>query len=432
MSHTYSFAAATLLRPEQHAIWLFQRQSAETLVLDLAGAHLLQCLLQGTVLPWHQRWSAWLLRHYLLGRGFIQVGYPKPALGRLAEAMAQAQHLIPPLRSLFVPEALHISITSACNQRCAGCFFSAAKKSSPQVMSWELFQGIIQTAAQHRVFQVALGGGEPLSHPQIVAMVQLATAQGLVANLTTNGHYLTATMAQQLHRAGLGQLQLSLNGADHQTHGQTRPHFAVVRDAMRVCQQAGLRWGLNVLITHQNVGQLDEILQLAQQENAYSVNLLRPKPAQDDPHWLNQVSPQVADITVVAKLLRKWQSRSRFLLTLDASWSFLMATQHWDIPDLPVMGCSAGRRILAIQPDGLVSPCGHFKGNYIQNGDFMAAWRDDPLFEDFRQLEDTLQGACQTCSWKSVCRGCRAVVMAQTGIFAGADVACPKQHSTLS
>jgi radical SAM protein with 4Fe4S-binding SPASM domain len=268
-------------------------------------------------------------------------------------------------------------------------------------------------------------------HPDLDTMVAYATERGLVVSMTTNGNHLTPLRAQALRQAGIGQLQFSLNGATPEVHGQTRPHYERVSCAMRTAQAASLRWGLNTLVTRANLPYLEDLFRLAQREGAYSVNLLRPKPAQRGGQWLAESLPNAADNRVLQALLRRWQLRLR--ITTDSSLAFVRqgSPQLWRYSG--VDGCTAGRRILAIDPAGQVLPCGHVPvPAEVPPGDFMAAWNHDPQLEAFRHLEETLGEPCQSCIHKSVCRGCRAVAESLTRDFHAGDPGCPKIFSTLS
>ena len=46
------------------------------------------------------------------------------------------------------------------------------------------------------VFQVAIGGGEPLEHPNLKEIINLSVAHGIVPNLTTNGIHLSADFVE--------------------------------------------------------------------------------------------------------------------------------------------------------------------------------------------------------------------------------------------
>lgn len=420
----------SLLRAEPQAALWFQRQSAETLELDTEGLLTLQKILQG------RRWlglRGWLFRNYLLARGFVQ---PVPEADRnsqqqLADLIRLSAHTQAPLRARSAPEVLHISLTDACQQRCAGCFFSNQTRQPNQYFDFEAFQALTAQAVKARVFQLALGGGEPLMHPRLLEMVSHAHRSGLVVNLTSNGGLLTPLKARQLLQAGLSQIQFSLAGADAASHGQVRPGFEALAPAMNACREAGLRWGMNVLVTAQNLSELDAMLAWLSAQGVYSVNIIRPKPSTLEPDWLAQNLPDAMQNRQLAGVLQRWQRKGRFLLLTDTSLSFLRRADAGRLYRNGVAGCSAGRRMLSVQVDGRVSPCSHIPlSDTIEAGDFMQAWWASEHLERFRRLEETLQGACGDCELKSVCRGCRAVVWQQTGNFDGEDLQCPKRLST--
>ena len=66
------------------------------------------------------------------------------------------------------------------------------------------------------------GWGEPLLHPDLLRMVELAKNAGCRVGLTTNGVLLNDTMARRLISAGLDNLAVSIAGATPSTHDATR------------------------------------------------------------------------------------------------------------------------------------------------------------------------------------------------------------------
>jgi len=427
----YQLQSATVLRPEPQAALWFQRQTAEMLELDLEGLETLLLLLQGRS---RFSWRAWRFRNHLLARGFIRRAHSVSAadLQAVQTCLQQARTTQAPLRSRLAPEVLHISLTDACQQRCGGCFFSNQDLKRPnRYLARSLFSQLCQRAAEVRVFQLALGGGEPLMHPELLEMVTEAAALGLLVNLTSNGGLLTLARAQALKRAGLGQFQLSLTGAEANSHERLRPGFEALWQAVAHCREVNLRWGMNVLVTRENLAELDAMLARLDQAGAASVNIIRPKPSELDPQWLETQQLTPAEYRQLQRSLQRWQARGRFLLVTDTSLSFLRSASADRLYAAGVAGCSAGRRMLSVQVDGRVSPCSHVPMfDIIAAGDFMPAWQQSQHLERFRQLEETLQGACQSCELKSVCRGCRAVVWQQTGNFDGEDLQCPKRQFT--
>lgn len=426
--HYLQIHPETRLRAEDRSVLWFHRLSAETIELELSALPLLSGALRG-----QRIWRGWTQLNYLKARGFLQPAsqLAEADVSRLEQIFSSAEQNLAPLRSRRAPEVLHLALTDACQQSCSGCFFSNQTASANRYFSPRRFTGVIQEAAAHGVFQIALGGGEPLMHPQLIPFVNQGNAKGLRINLTSNGALLTPAKARALKQAGLGQFQLSLNGPDAETHQQSRPNFAGVMHAIEICREADLRWGLNVLVTRANLAQLEATFELAQSKGAWSVNILRPKSAEQDPGWLSENMPGPADNRHLQKILLRWQRRGRFLLQTDSSLSFLRSGSVKDFERAGVSGCSAGRRMLSIQVDGSFAPCSHMPwtdpaGGLIQN------WHQSQHLQAFREAEEHLQGQCKSCKLKAVCRGCRAIAWQHSGDFYGADTECPKHQSIFS
>lgn len=430
MKRYWRIASASCLRAEDQAALWFQRQSAETLELDMQGLQTLEQLVCGSRgQGLRQRWQSWQFCNYLWARGFLEpvTEACHKSLELVQACLVSAQHSQGPLRSRRSPEVLQVSLTDACQQHCQGCFFSNQSPRPNRYLSAEHFQTLVQEAAALQVFQLALGGGEPLMHPQLLDFVKQASQLGLVVNLTSNGGLLTPALTQALKQAGLGQFQLSLSGATAASHQQIRPGFEAVLNAIGHCQQARLRWGLNLLVTRHNLPELEPMLELAQQQGAYAVNILRPKPSSLEPGWLNEQLPDAEGNRQLMRVLQRWQRKGRFLLQTDSSLSFLRQGPLADWQRSGMVGCSAGRSMLSVQVDGRFSPCSHLPlaEAGLGVGKLLQHWQQSVELQHFRELEERLQGACQSCDYKSVCRGCRAIVVAQSGDFWGADTQCP-------
>ena len=422
---SFRLSPATIIRPEARGALLFQQEMAETAYLDMAGLVELRQLCDP--LP---RWEQDVFfTGYLLQRGLLVAGEDNFSLQRVEACLGEAEHIEAPLRSLVAPETIHFSVTGCCDQVCVGCFYSARSGSEvqPEHVPWELFQRVVEEAGRQKVFQMALGGGEPLLHPQIVEMVQLARKHHVVANLTTNGNRLDRDLAQALREAGLGQAQVSLNGASPEANSSTRPNFGRALAAMKACQKAGLRFGINFLLTRSSVQELESTVRLGSELGASTVNILRPKPPTVEGDWLQRESLDKVGYRKMKRILpRLSRLAGETKLTLDASLTFLLT----DKPPRAlfrngVWGCTAARRFCTVIQDGRVLPCSHVRQSDIGSGDFVRAWRESEVFNRFRRQEDEIHGPCRVCDYAEVCKGCRAVVMAFEGDFLASDPHCP-------
>jgi MoaA/NifB/PqqE/SkfB family radical SAM enzyme len=101
-------------------------------------------------------------------------------------------------RGEFFPPFLYISLINSCNLRCQGCWVDVAAK-----------QSRIEPAAMHRLISEAKGmgnsffgilGGEPFMHPEILEI--LGGHRDCYFQVFTNGHFITAEVAQKLREFG--------------------------------------------------------------------------------------------------------------------------------------------------------------------------------------------------------------------------------------
>lgn len=112
---------------------------------------------------------------------------------------------------------LRLSVTSACNLRCAYCRPGGRHDRLPN-RAWNDDQRVELVAFLHRAYglaQVRLTGGEPLLHPGLIQLVRRihAVAPDLSLAMTTNA-LLLADRAEELFHAGLKRLNISLDTLD--------------------------------------------------------------------------------------------------------------------------------------------------------------------------------------------------------------------------
>jgi cyclic pyranopterin phosphate synthase len=113
-----------------------------------------------------------------------------------------------PLRSL------RISVTDRCNMRCRYCMPEDDYVWLPResILTFEEIARLAGVFAGLGVDKVRLTGGEPLLRQDLAALVALLGGDGRIRDLalTTNG-LLLASHAEQLRRAGLGRVTVSLD-----------------------------------------------------------------------------------------------------------------------------------------------------------------------------------------------------------------------------
>jgi MoaA/NifB/PqqE/SkfB family radical SAM enzyme len=106
------------------------------------------------------------------------------------------------------PLQCSLYVTDRCNLDCAYC--TEYDNSRPHPSLDDLKKWICKIRALGTM-RIALVGGEPLMHPNIVELVRYCRELGFATSLTTNGFLLTPKLVQQLEDAGLQVMQISVD-----------------------------------------------------------------------------------------------------------------------------------------------------------------------------------------------------------------------------
>jgi pyrroloquinoline quinone biosynthesis protein E len=156
--------------------------------------------------------------------------------------------------SLSAPIEAQLIVTTRCTARCDFCSVDASEDGFD--MAVDEARRILTDLAARGVFTVAFGGGEPLLHASLVELATYAKSLGMHATVTTSG---------------LVERDLSIFDA---VHVSLRPNGA---RALKRLAHPNL--GLNVLLEHDHLDDLERAFDLAERHRLRAVQLLRIKPA---------------------------------------------------------------------------------------------------------------------------------------------------------
>lgn len=187
---------------------------------------------------------------------------------------------------------VYVEVTNRCNLDCSTCIRNTWGNQQGS-MSLVDFQKIIANLQQGDTApEIFFGGyGEPLSHPDILEMIQLAKQSGYKCSMITNGTLLSQNMSENLIDAKLDMLWVSIDGARPESYQDIRlgNHLPKIIDnletfqAMRSKKYGNSRWigrpelGIAFVMMKKNAAELNEIVHLGEQLGAnqfYVTNLL--------------------------------------------------------------------------------------------------------------------------------------------------------------
>jgi pyrroloquinoline quinone biosynthesis protein E len=322
----------------------------------------------------------------------------------------------------LAPESVHLQLNNVCNLRCPSCYVGLHEEDASG-LSLERIQSLIDEWAEMGVFQLALGGGEPLMSPKFASVVRYARERGVTPNVTTNGWLITEGLVAEV-ADHLGELRMSLNDA-------ASVNTTLLEEKAALLRARNVRFGFNLIVTRQNLHRLSELLRWACDQGAGTVNLIRPKPAPGNERWYERNALSAADSSRLAAMLPRFEPLfSKTNLTVDCAFSFLF--HGWPAEELRargVAGCAMGERFATVKWNGDVYPCSHLQGEEFNAGNvnyksFSEIWESGLVFARVRRELSQVEGHCGACGHNAFCKGCRAVMRQQTGDWLAADRDC--------
>ena len=185
---------------------------------------------------------------------------------------------------------LRISVTDRCNFKCVYCMPEHPEwMKKKDLLDFESLFYFCDFMVQSGIEKIRITGGEPLMRQGIVHFVQ--ELQGLRAkglkriSMTTNAHYL-AKYAHDLKRAGLDDLNISLDSLDpFQFLELTQKNIQPVLDGIAAAKQAALPFKINtVLIKGKNDNQILALVEWAKQQ-CIPLRFIEFMPLDGDQHW---------------------------------------------------------------------------------------------------------------------------------------------------
>jgi MoaA/NifB/PqqE/SkfB family radical SAM enzyme len=266
-------------------------------------------------------------------------------LGRVVERAWRHEHLMSVL----------LELTYRCNLDCFFCYNDLGLAGKP--LSLEQYLELLADLAGMQVLDLTLTGGEPLAHPHFLEIGERARELGFVVRLKSNGHALRGPLLHRIReRINPYLVDVSLHGATAATHDrQTRVpgSFERLLANVREALAAGLRLRINSTLTAWNEGEVEGMLDIAEE-----LGVVLQFDAQVTPRDDGDREPLAIAASREGVAAMFAAQAGRALRGAGAApATAVAASSHAEPPAPPDRHCGAGSSGLAIDPYGNVYPC---------------------------------------------------------------------------
>jgi len=279
------------------------------------------------------------------------------------------------LHRCFIPRALLIDPTSACNLHCTGCW--AADYGRGDELSFEDLDSILVQAERLGILCCHMSGGEPLVRKDDVLRLA-AKHRHMVFGLYTNGTLVDAAFADEMARLENISLFLSIEGwreeTDFRRGAGTYDKVIAAMDLHRE-RHFGFAFSACYHAKNWDVVSSDAFLDFLREKGAWF-------------GWLFQYVPvgEGADLSLVCSPEQRAEVKRR--VDAYAKRHDFVLVDFWNNGHL-VFGCAAaGTGFVHINAHGDVEPCAfcHYSDSNIHEKTLVEALRS-PFFRRFRAAQ---------------------------------------------
>ncbi|HVT06481.1 MAG TPA: radical SAM protein, partial [Polyangia bacterium] len=147
-----------------------------------------------------------------------------------------------------------LNITWRCNLDCAYCTEYDNQKDH---IPFADLLARIEKCRELGVLHTDLIGGEPLLHPDVERLFEEIRARGMTSGMTTNGFLLTEEKLDRLLAAGLGRLQISVDGV--RPTKETPKSLKTLQKKIELCAGRPIWFRVNTVICDETLDQVEEV-----------------------------------------------------------------------------------------------------------------------------------------------------------------------------
>lgn len=302
-------------------------------------------------------------------------------------------------------EQLQLLLTERCNLRCTHCAVPEEDSPATRELTTAEWTSFVDEVLRSGIRRIVLSGGEALLRRDCLTIAEHSLAAGADAVvIVTNGTVLPVTTVERLVRLQRTWpsllLHVSLDGCSDTTHDMIRGAGSYDRTMAgldRLISAGGRVDGIHTVVNQANLHEIDRIAGLARELGATS--------------WT---------VFPVAALGRGVELDA--IRLKDEAWRQLLAHFASSPPDgldLGLMGPTVGDEWsdrfsvpmpraehspqACVGPDGAVFTCPPLR--HVDAGNAVAVIREMSWVAVDRTLRATLEGACPTCKYRSLCTG---------------------------
>ena len=362
-----------------------------------------------------------------------------------------------------VPVVIVWNFTNRCNLSCIHCHQNSGE--GEEELTTEGRFKVIDRLGEAGISILTFSGGEPLVCSDIFDAIERANDAGMLCTIASNATLMSKQVVLRLKKAGVRRVEVGLDGYRAETHDflrNTPGSFEATIQGIRNCAEAGFDELCATMTLHlRNVDELRGTIELAEKlgVNRFYLNRLIPAGRGKDVIHLDVTDGQKIDaleylfkkfhdsvvngkgiqcyargMTYYGRLGYERSDGTIFTVSEALSGYSKMWQEKFGSGISKLVrkyssgfgGCSAGITYAGLTAGGDLTPCvpAPIKLGNLLEEDLEEIWVNNELLNYIRR-RDELKGKCGSCTYNSICGGCRYTAYVVNGDWLAADPSCP-------
>jgi len=186
-------------------------------------------------------------------------------------------------------ETVVFQVTTKCPYQCPQCYMERGEKQLPL----ECAKGVIEVAHSNGAQAIQITGGEPILYDHLLELISHANKHGMYAFVATSGYGASWELYKKLQHFGLTVLCISINNIVEAHNAKSRMTYEESITAIKIAVDCDISCFANVVVSDENIEQLDILGDYLLQLGVQGINLLRPVPSYD-----RRYVPTISKLTI--------------------------------------------------------------------------------------------------------------------------------------
>ena len=194
-------------------------------------------------------------------------------------------------------ETVVFQVTTKCPYQCPQCYMERGETQLPL----ECAKEVIDLAHSNGAKAIQITGGEPILYDHLLEMISYAKIKGMFSFVATSGYGASWDLYKELKHSGLTVLCVSINSIIETDNVKSRMTYEESIAAIKIAVDCGICCFANVVVSDENIGQLDLLGDYLSNVGVHGINLLKPVRSYD-----GKYVPKISNTTleILSKVVR--------------------------------------------------------------------------------------------------------------------------------